>query len=107
MKLLKLYKLHESQQSHIAWVVLDTAKQASDGKRRVPISVVYDKLVELGRDSGITLDEFKQELLKLHRSGEVELARTDLTIVYDANIIKKSTVTDNGAQYDYVVVEGQ
>lgn len=100
-------KFNESQQGHIAWVVIDTAKQASGGKRRVAISTVYDKLVELGRDSGITLDEFKQELLKLHRSGEIELARTDLPKQYDVDIVQKSTIRDGFAQYDYIIIGDQ
>lgn len=56
-------------------------------KHKALISDIYDSII-----TELSLDEFKAELVRMHRSGtEVRLSRSDLPYMEDQEKLKRST----------------
>lgn len=73
-------------------------------KHKAFISDVYDEVVREHRDDGMTLTEFKLELVRLSRKGAVKLSRCDLVAAFDPRVVAASEVHAGGAEYHYVTI---
>lgn len=91
----------------IAHVVRDTASRAPRfGDRKVFVADVHRQLVEEGRDDGMTLDELKAELVRLHKAGKIKLARADLVAAMDPAKVTASETDAGGATFHFVTLAG-
>lgn len=90
----------------IAYAVKDSAARAPKFGRKVMISDVYEQLVEDGRDDGMSIDEFKEELVRLHKNGAIVLSRADLVAALDSKKVAKSETDARGATYHFVNLSG-
>jgi hypothetical protein len=93
-----------------AWAVKDSAKRApyrwAPNTKKVFISDVYQQIVDDGRDDGMTLDEFKHELVKLHKAGQLKLSRADLVAAMPAERVEASETDANGATFHFLQLDG-
>ncbi len=80
----------------------DTAPWAPGSPKRF-ISEVYDQLEADGRTDGVTLAEFKDILLELHRRGDIVLARADLVAAMPYDTVRESEIDAGGATYHFIV----
>lgn len=97
----------EERNRVIAYAIKDSAARAPRfGDRKVMISDVYEKLIEDGRDDGMTLDEFKHELVRLHKAGALNLTRADLVAALDSKKVAKSETDARGATFHFVTLDG-
>jgi len=87
--------------------VRDAAKQIKGpgrfGDRKVFVFALWQRV---GRELGLSLDEFKQWLASQHRAGALQLARADLVAAMDPNLIASSATRDRGAEFHFVVDPG-
>ncbi len=91
----------------IAYAITDSASRAPKfGGRKVMISDVYEQLKLDGRDDGMSLDEFKQELVRLHKAGNIELTRADLVAAMDPSKVRASETDARGATFHFVTLSG-
>lgn len=90
----------------IAYAVKDSASRAPKFGRKVMISDAYEQIVEDGRDDGMSFEEFKRELVRLHKSGAIELSRADLVAAMDPNKVAKSETDAGGATFHFVNLAG-
>jgi len=107
----KLKKVHldgVETEDTVAWTVKDSAKRApyrwAPNTKKVFISDVYQQIVDDGRDDGMTLDEFKHELVKLHKAGQLKLSRADLVAAMPAERVEASETDANGATFHFVTI---
>lgn len=49
-----------------------------------------------------SLPAFKAELIKAHRSGELELSRADLVSAMDPTLVERSSTSDGLAEYHFI-----
>lgn len=85
--------------------VVRNAREGLFGDRKVFISEVWEQLRRTTAWAGITLDDFKTQLLAAHRSGDVVLARADLVAAMNPTLVAASETTANGASFHFVVRE--
>lgn len=96
----------EERDRAIAYAITDSASRAPKFGRKVMISDVYEQLVEDGRDDGMSLDEFKRELVRLHKADALTLTRADLVAALDSNKVAKSETDARGATFHFVTLAG-
>lgn len=70
---------------------------------KVFISDVYDTIVRQGADDGVSLEELKHELVRLHKLGLLELARADLVAAMPAGKVARSETDAGGATFHFIV----
>lgn len=66
-------------------------KTPTAGLGRVFIAAMFDTMVALGEDEGMTLAEFKDLLLACRKEGLISLSRCDLVGSFDAQTVARST----------------
>lgn len=88
----------------ITYVVQDATQRAKPwaSSRKVFISDAFEQVRADGRDDGMSLDEFKRELVKLHRAGKVRLARADLVAAMPGKKVAASETDANGATFHFI-----
>jgi hypothetical protein len=72
------------------------------GGRKVFISSLWQAMRTRPPVSGMTLDEFKHQLVIAHRAGLVELVRADLTAAMDPGVLRESETAHLEARYHFV-----
>jgi hypothetical protein len=75
------------------------------GDRKVFIASVWDELKRQPAYATLTLDAFKQQLVRAHRDGELVLARADLVAAMDPALVAASETTTDGASFHFIVRE--
>jgi hypothetical protein len=88
--------------------VRDVARGASDGvfgDRKVFIASVWRGLRTRPGWNALSLDDFKLELVRAHRRGELVLARADLVAAMDPALVAASEIRTEGASFHFVVRE--
>lgn len=74
------------------------------GDRKVFIFPLWQEMTKVGPTKGMSLEEFKTQLLAAHKKGLVVLTRADLMQAMDPEITRKSHIDDSGfADYHFVV----
>lgn len=69
-------------------------------KDKYLISDVYDKI-----NNGMSLEEFKKNLLLAHKNGLIELVRNDLPAAMpDSNAVTKSEIKDGFSTYHFILI---
>jgi len=92
----------------IAWAILDSARRAHAWRPgKVFIADVFEQLRRDGRDDGLTLDEFKRELVRLHRVGALRLSRADLVAAMPPMSVRRSEVKAGPAEFHFVRLDGR
>jgi len=88
----------------ITYVVQDAAQRAKPwaSSRKVFISDAFEQVRADGRDDGMSLDEFKRELVKLHRAGKIRLARADLVAAMPTSKVAASETDAKGATFHFI-----
>jgi hypothetical protein len=77
------------------------------GEHNVFIAAAFDALHRERAWHGLSLDDFKKQLLEAHRNGEVVLARADLISAMDEDLVERSrTPTPGGSHFHFLVREG-
>ena len=89
----------KAQVDFIKGIVFGTPS-ADAGNDRVFISDVYDYMVKMGQDEGITLEQFKAIVLSV-RLG-LRLTRCDLVGAYDMSKVDRSSCTYMGAEFHFI-----
>jgi hypothetical protein len=88
--------------------VQDTARAATTGAfgdRKVFIASVWEEIRRRPAYAGLSIDAFKQQLLRAHRDGELVLARADLVAAMDPALVAASETSADGASFHFIVRE--
>jgi len=88
-----------AQQAYAAATNPNTAKFQN---RRAYIDDLYRQMSEDGVIDGVTLDQFKQQLVDAHRRGELELTRADLTGAMDPRRLRNSKTSLDNSDFHFV-----
>ncbi len=70
------------------------------GDRKVFVSALWDRV---GEELGMSLAEFKLWLVAQHRAGTLRLARADLVAAMDPELVARSEIRVQGAEFHFVV----
>ena len=73
------------------------------GDRKVFISCVWDELRRQPAYASLTLDDFKAQLLRAHRDGDLVLARADLVAAMNPDLVAASETSADGATFHFIV----
>jgi CheY-like chemotaxis protein len=76
------------------------------GARKVFIAAIWRQLQGDPMFSGMTLEQFKQNLIQANRSANLVLARADLVGAMDRQEVAESEIEDRGATYHFVLDQG-
>jgi len=82
-----------------------SARDGLFGDRKVFISSVWDDLRRKPSWSSLTLDEFKDRLVRAHRAGDLVLARADLVSAMNPELVAASETLADGASFHFIVRE--
>lgn len=88
-----------------ASAVQESAERATDGLfggRKVFIASLWKGMRAHPTFGGLTLDDFKQQLLAAHKAGLLALARADLTAAMDPDVVRESETAHLEARYHFV-----
>lgn len=80
------------------------AKSKRFGDRNVFVSDVYKEVKKAGVD--ISFEDFKRELLRMHREGNVRLSRADYVAAMDPKKVLESEINADGADFHFVNLDG-
>lgn len=98
-------KLGNPADDMITYIVQETTNRTppwAPSSHKVFISDVFAQIQADGRDDGMTLDEFKRELIRLHRKGKLRLARADLVAAMPHKKVVDSEADANGATFHFI-----
>lgn len=88
--------------------VRDVARSTTSGvfgDRKVFISSVFDELRRHPTWASLTLADFKAQLVRAHRAGDVVLARADLVAAMNPDLVAASETQAEGASFHFIVRE--
>lgn len=88
-----------------ASAVRESAERATDGLfggRKVFIASLWKGMRTHPTFGGLTLDDFKKQLLAAHKAGLLALARADLTAAMDPSVVRDSETAHLEARYHFV-----
>jgi hypothetical protein len=91
----------QAQALYLASLAASTVRVDSD---RVFISDMYEHMVTLGEDEGMSLSEFKTLLLECHVAGLLTLTRCDLPMAYSEEKVAKSVTLRGRTEYHFMKV---
>lgn len=77
----------EAQAMYLRTLAAETPRA---GEGRVFISDMFDRMVAVGEDDGMTLEGFKALLLECRKAGLVTLSRCDLVGAHDPRTVERS-----------------
>lgn len=72
------------------------------GERKVFIAALHDRVVDRLR---LSPDEFKRLLIDMNRRRLITLARADLVAAMPADLLRRSEISDRGADFHFVIDE--
>ena len=73
------------------------------GASKVFIAAIWRRLKTDPEFRGVTLDQFKQRLVKANRDRYLSLARADLVGAMDPQEVTQSEISDRGADFHFVL----
>lgn len=96
--------LGDSRDDAITYAIKDSASRTKPwaSSKKAFISDVFKQLEADARTDGMTLEDFKRELVRLHKAGKVKLARADLVAAMPAQKVAASETKANGAEFHFV-----
>lgn len=73
------------------------------GDRKVFVSALWREAAKDPRMSGLSLDQFKEALVKAHRERMLTLARADLVAAMDTDAVAASEIAADNARFHFVI----
>lgn len=87
--------------------VVRGANEGVFGERKVFIAAAWHELRRRPGYASLELEDFKSQLVRAHRGGELVLARADLVAAMDPELVAASETVADGTTFHFVVREAR